>query len=110
MSDKTKFANKTMYRDVKNSILIIGPLLMIIVVYAVFFIAAGLMTAPSLATPLNENRSFDEDTRTISLLEATYSPSQELMEIKLQLHNNDFDGIENYVYEAHILRGNMKKL
>lgn len=110
MSDKNKFANATMYRDTKSSILVIGPLLVIIIIYAAFFLAASIMKPLSPATPLNEAFSFDEDTRTISLLEATYSPSQELMEVKLQLHNNDFDGIEKYVYEAHILRGNMKKL
>lgn len=103
-------ADPHVYQDKKHSRFMVGYLLVIIIIYLLFFSSGYIIHEPATATPLNEPYSFDEDSRSITLLDAAYSPSQEMMEIKIQLHNSDLDGIEDYYFDVDVLRGNRNKL
>lgn len=110
MNGKKKKTSPSIYQDYANSLFIIGTISFIIIVYMFFFLSSNFVHEPTPATPLNEPLMFDEETRSVTLLEAEYSPEQQIMEVKIQLHNSDFDGIETYAYYVDILRGNNSRL
>ena len=78
--------------------------------YGFFFTSDYIFKSTTAATPLDEPLSYDQEARIVALLEAAYSPDLELMEIKLQLSNSTFDGIDEYYFDADVLRGSKEKL
>lgn len=110
MSNTDKAKHPRVYRDHRQETLIIITVIIVILGYVFFFTSGYLFKDTSVATPLDSPITFSEDTRSVTLLEADYSPSQETMEIKIQLTNKTFDGIDDYYFEADVLRGNKNTL
>ena len=60
-------------------------------------------TKPGEAVPFAENR-------TVTLIQATYSPDQELMEIVLQYTNENYDNVNDYYYTMTLAGADTKGL
>ena len=102
-----------MYRKAKRSrkpYYLIGSILLVYL----FFFCSNLIfpqgevhkagaTKPGEAVPFAENR-------TVTLIQATYSPDQELMEIVLQYTNENYDNVNDYYYTMTLAGADTKGL
>ena len=87
-------------RVMKNTMFLV-ILLLVAAGYLFFFTSAQTIPGGNsvTATKMNQPLTFD-DQRTVTLTRWDYSPEQSVMEIEMEIENQSFDGLDNYVFTS----------